>query len=1094
MVDVIFQDQRDSYDFTLVNLWFKEIIEQIKPDLVVAIARGAVRLLQLSNSLQHTSSESFISNTALPYLPDSALKGKRVLVIDDSVIYGSTMGRTRDYLFSRGAIVFCASFCVDRMSFFGEDHENSGKIHPSKFSSIPLLSKFEFWPNQVRRHHDLLVRSLLSSPEHYNLDFPTYIFRTAVFSELDVAYVCRAITSVKGLTGIEDVSTAVASSSGVHRFSAHTSASVDLNRLLKGNGILLKPYGKVRLTIVPSKGEIRMTPIVQIAIREADDINIEFKQNLYNMMWDNFMLPKRHDRYYKQAVFQLLTSVMSIVCGEALLRRVADNIKNELGNYTLALDSTDIAFAVGLENARHLIQLHGIIPDELKPEMVEIDPAIQAECPIDTKLEQKTVVMWSKFPWLKPRSGETFHEMLGKAFICLRNLTDDREARLANPDASRLDVGYSYESLFNLLTNHCGIEISKQQLSYALDTCVDSGLAVPKIVNQAGYWQRVFYSGENEDSQDTRQLQLALYEAYGDYLNGKRARPLTPFDFHKLAVTLKDLFPWLPISTRYYTFGRRAKIGQSEEELINWLTASQFSPFRLVDLPESTTSRWGTQDDLKYKKVLVQNPEYKALVRGTIPVHKARDFYDAFEYVSNAFSRLQQDHKLLVSSCRTHEHTFNAIAFEAHSWSQGNHFNFAHVLQSIVISPDGRISVIPAALDNIYWCTRYISEAYRKKRIFYQDYKKLFKKIEKAFTKQGPAAHRFWRLYMFQGDYFSERTTEGVESRFRAIMDLIALMAYLTAYAVKLFLDLKLIKVADLADRFANSLISLESKKYEWLLETDRQELAWKFNDSIRNWRHPGRSFITNELPAIEIGDSGELPSAAIFSDFLNQYFRCFEQLNRWLTEFCPECEVPEGGFPYLPTSVRRLRADGGMEKLLPDYSVLTMDIIRSTNDEQTGDMKVKTLEAISRYRQYNLYFEKTHNDAFVVCADNPQVLWDICYSVANVGEQISIHRSRMAGTRKGLSRGSVIATTDPDGLCLIRDAWTPHALPMAFSMLNGVDEYARKTGLDPNRLVIVNDKTLDNYIQPLNLEPLDTVFVTGKHFIGSCHIVKLTE
>lgn len=1090
--DEFFLDQRDSYEFTLVNLWFKEVIEETKPDLVVAIARCAVRLLQLSNSLQHIGSETFISNSALPYLPDSALKEKRVLVVDDSVIFGSTMARTREYLFSRGASVFCASFCVDRMSFLGEDHEDSGRVQPSKFSSIPVLSKFKFWPNQVRRHHDLLVRSLICSPGHYNLDFPTYIFRTTPFSQEEVAYVCRSITSTKGLAGIEDVSTAVASSAGVHRFSAHT--SVNLTRLLVGNEILLKPYGKVRLTLVPSQGEIRVTPIVQLAFPDTADLDITFTQEVLNSTWAKFTMPKRDDRYYKQAIFQLLTSVMSIVCGEALLQQLTDNIKNEIGSYTLSLDHTDIAFAVGLDNARHLNTLHGMISEELKSEVVEIEPLTEAECPIDRDLEQKTVEMWSKHQWLKPRLGETFHEMLGKVFICLRNLTDDRKSRLTNPDASRLDVGYSYESLFSILTKYCGIEISKQQISYALDTCVDNGLAVPKIVSLSGYWQRVFYSGENEDSQDTRQLQQALYEAYGEFRKGKRSRPLTPFDFHKLVVTLKDLFPWLPVSTRYYTFGRYAKIGQSEEELIDWLTSSEFSPFMQVDLAEDALAPESDEDDLQYKKVLVQNPEYRYLVRTTWPIHKTRDFYDAFEYVANAFSRLRQDHKLLVSTCRTQKHAFNAIAFEAHSWTQGNHFNFVQVLLSFRTSPDGRVSLIPAALDNIYWCTRYISEAYRKYRIFCHDYKKLLRQLEKAFTLQGPAAQRFWRIYMFQGDNFSQRTDAEVESRFRAIMDLIVLMEYLTAYAVKLLLNLKLTTVTELSERFANSLIRLHSKKYKWLLESDREDLAWKFNNGIRGWKHPGRSFMTNELPVIEINDSGEFPSTLLFQDFLDQYIRCFEQLRRWLSEFCPECEVPEGGFPYLPTSVRRLRADGSMEKLLRDCFILTMEIIRSTNDEQTGAMKIATVKAIARYKQHNLFSEKTHNDEFVVCADNPQVLWDICCSVANVGERIRIDLSRMAGTRKGLSKGSVIVTTDTDGLCLIRDAWIPNALPMAFSMLKGVDEYARENGLDPNRLVIVNDHSCENYIRPLGLDPLSTQYVAGKHFVGSCHIVKLSE
>jgi hypothetical protein len=512
-----------------------------------------------------------------------------------------------------------------------------------------------------------------------------------------------------------------------------------------------------------------------------------------------------------------------------------------------------------------------------------------------------------------------------------------------------------------------------------------------------------------------------------------------------------------------------------------------------VDSTEITPGPESDEDELQYKRVLVQNPEYRPLVKPTLPIHKARDFYDAFEYIANAFSRLRQDHELLVSTCRTQEHAFSAIAYEAHSWAQGKHFNFAQVLQSFRVSGDGSVSILPAALDNLYWCTRYISEAYRKHRIFYRDYAKLFKQVQKAFTLQGPAAQRFWSLYMFQGDKFSQSIDTEVESRCRAIMDLLALMEYLTAHTVKLLLDLKLITAAELTERFANSLIRLHSKKYKWLLDGDRVDLALKFNNGIRSWKHPGGSFMRHELPFIDINENGRVPGMTRFQGFLDQYIRCFEQLGKWLSEFCAEYEVPEGGFPYLPTSVRRVLADGSMEKLLRDYCILTMDIIRSTNDEQTGPMKIATVEAIERYKQHNLFSEKTHNDAFVVCADNPQVLWDICYSIAIVGEQIRMGCARMAGTRKGLSRGSVIATTDLNGLCMIRDAWGPHALPMAFSMLDGVDEYARKTGLDPNLLVVVNDQTLENYIRPLGLEPLGTEFVAGKHFAGSCHVVKLS-
>ena len=1084
-----FLDHRDSYEFADVEAWFRETIEEIKPDLTVAIARGAIRLLQLAGAISYIPKSEFVSHSALPYLPDSALRGKRVLLVDDSVIFGSTMAKTREYLFSRGSSVFCASFCVDRMSFLGEDHENTGRVTPSKHSSIPVLSRWKFWPNQVRRHHDLLVRSLLCSPEHFNLDFPTYVFRTHAFPEEEVRYICRAISVLKGLSPVEDVSTSVASSFGVHRFSAHI--SMDLQQLIRGRDILIKPYNKLRFTVVPSRGLIKLTPLVQLAFADDGVPEVQFAEQFLNETWNGFSLPTSSDQHYKKAIFQLLTSVMSLLCGDSLLPGLTSNIGRELGNYNFSLDDTDIIFAVGSENASPLMALHGKISNELVAQLTETERLEESECPVDSDLERRVVELWSNQNWLKPREGETTGEMLGKVFILLRNLTDDRKSRLSNPDASRLDVGFTYESLVSLLSVHCGIDVTKQQISYALDTCVDNGLAVPKVVNQAGYWQRVFYSGENEDSQDTRQLQLALYEAYGEFRKGRRSRSLTPFDFHKLAVTLKDLFPWLPISTRYYTFGRYAMVGQSEEELIDWLTLDEFSPFKMAELDEVDTSTETDDDSLRYKKVLIENPDYKPLVKPTIPIHKTRDLYDAFDYIANAFTKLRQDHKLLVSTCRTQKHAFNAVAFEAHSWAQGRRFNFSHILQAMTISLEGKTIISSAGLDNLYWCTRYISEAYRKHRIFYQDYDKLFKQVEKAFIVQGSAAKRFWKLYMFQGDNYSRRVEDEVESRFRAVMDIVALMRYLTAFIVRLMLTAKLTTEAELKSRFENSLIALGSDKYRWLLESEPEILVLRFNEIINRWRHPGRSFMQFSLPIVPLEEFARLCNGRR-NEIVEQCGHCFEQLRRWQSEFCPEYEVSEGGFPYLPTAERRVQADGSMEKLLRDSCILTMDIIGSTNDERSGAMKIAVVGMLDRYRQHNVFSEKTHNDAFVVCADDPRVLWDICHSISNLGEQLRIDAQKMAGTRKGLSKGTVIATTDTSGVCMIRDAWGPHALPKAFYMLKGVDQYAKKYAADANRLVILDDKSKENFVNPLQLEPIGKQYVSGKHFVGTCLIVKL--
>jgi len=113
--------------------------------------------------------------------------------------------------------------------------------------------------------------------------------------------------------------------------------------------------------------------------------------------------------------------------------------------------------------------------------------------------------------------------IVGKVFLALRVATDSSERRHANPSAARLDVGLSYEGVRALLESF-GIARTPDEISLALDMCVDNGLAVPKVVIENGRCFRVFYCGEDEDDQATLQFKAALHKAYSDYLNEKRPR------------------------------------------------------------------------------------------------------------------------------------------------------------------------------------------------------------------------------------------------------------------------------------------------------------------------------------------------------------------------------------------------------------------------------------------------------------------------------------------------------------------------------------------------------------------------------------------
>ena len=84
--------------------WFSSKLVEPRPSLVVAIRRRARRFMQLHpGSLPDGT--PFLSHDALPFLSDADLRGLRVLLFDDSVIYGSTMARTKEYLERRGQCV-----------------------------------------------------------------------------------------------------------------------------------------------------------------------------------------------------------------------------------------------------------------------------------------------------------------------------------------------------------------------------------------------------------------------------------------------------------------------------------------------------------------------------------------------------------------------------------------------------------------------------------------------------------------------------------------------------------------------------------------------------------------------------------------------------------------------------------------------------------------------------------------------------------------------------------------------------------------------------------------------------------------------------
>lgn len=1063
--------------------WFDCLIQDIEPSIVVAIARGAVRLLQLEDVLSGLGDINVVSDSALPFLPDSEVRNKRILLFDDSVIIGSTMSTIRDYLTQRGATVSCAAYVTDRSSFYGEEKPGSGRQgSPSRYRDIPIQIRHRLWPNEIRRHHDTLIRRLLRTPSHYNLDFPTLELNVSEYSAADIPCINNLLCKTDVFRRLVDVSSSASTQYAVFRY-AGLFEEVPWHIFPK-NGISLRPYSKTRLTFLPKLGQVHFTPIAQVMMRCGEKHReVIFADDLLTSLWRS-LCPPYHldDRFYHQALFRLLTSFVALVMAEVLTRRAISVLEPYFPASATRLRRDDVQFAIGSANARQLVQIQTVLRTQDtavgEPTLRAPDHQESGE-PLDRSLLRATAKAWVQRPYLKPHPSDLVYEMLGKIFLTLRAITDSAERRQKNPAMSRLEVGFTYEAIRSLLRDECGIELSCDDVSTAMDICIDNGQAVPKLVSQEGTWLRVFYSGEGEYSQETLQLKSAIGKAYSDFLGQKDTRPLSPFDMHKLCASLKDLFPWLPISSRFYTFGRYSMVGQSEEELIGWLTDPTTGPLK-IEIKEG-------------RKILLLNETYRSCVDPTWAPNRSRDFYDGFQFIATTFSKLPDEPKLLLSTCRTHRHAYNAVAVEAHNWVGCRLGDFQQTLSGIGFSPNGRAVAGPEVISCLYWCIRYISEAKKKHKVFHSRFDALINRLCKTFERQGPPAERFWKFHVVERNLLDPSREQDIEYCFRMISPIIGQMSRLTVFLLGLLIELDIFSADQIRHKFEMEGISLEHRDFRWVDWRDPWRAATQYNNAVKRQKVPGLSIVKTVLP-LDPPSPADGASEEWLSGVLKTAQECLNELRTSLEEFCPKYPVVEGDFPFSPDYSRRLLRDGSVERTFPVMYILTMDIVGSTDSEQANEFKEQITSTFDRFRESGVYSEKTGNDQFVGCCENPTPLWDIAESIRLKGEVLKKAGGRLEGTRKGISFGAVRIIQTPENCIMIRDAWVPHVVPRACSILEGLDAYCSKCTLPINSVIIIEARCAARCAPSLGiqLEATRVCRVESKHFRGRCYVIDL--
>jgi hypothetical protein len=263
--------------------------------------------------------------------------------------------------------------------------------------------------------------------------------------------------------------------------------------------------------------------------------------------------------------------------------------------------------------------------------------------------------------------------------------------------------------------------------------------------------------------------------------------------------------------------------------------------------------------------------------------------------------------------------------------------------------------------------------------------------------------------------------------------------------------------------------------------------LAKQYNENVRDGSVPGLSLFATELPTT-IPSSGKDEQVR----WLKTVRECFEQVGRALREYCKKYRIAEGDFVFAPEGSKSVLEDGSVEREVENIYVLTMDIIGSTNSEAAQECKEQLRMVFRRFADKKIYFEETRNDAFAVCSHDPLTLWDIANSIWDIGESLKRDGDRFAGTRKGLSFGTVRVVEKSNGDFLIGDARPPHLLPMAFTMVDAIDKHIERN--DRNAYLLIEPTAFEQAAARLNLKRSECteVHAEAKHFFGRAYLVRL--
>ena len=448
---------------------FVERIDDENPDLIVLIARKAVCLFDLLEYLDIEKPSAEIVSDRVLNLDIDYIKNKKVVVVDDSLILGTTLKKIKELLRENDIDNKIFVYCVDK------DNWSKKLIVPDYIQELMSSDDvYNFCLSEVKAF------SLVSRP--YIVDFPISNYGKLSNFEFNNLLLKKDVNiievPVNNIYGINKVYTCIFGEHIKEKYFAAVGVSLkDIIDLIKVRLYICEDDSCLKLRIMP------IVLFLPLSFKDVDGLFEKIiseydKEDVFYAYVKDYRLKLRFVQYY-----------FSYKLGEMFIDYMNDCVVFEEGLY---FKSSEIINLLGKEVGNNF---ELIAKQKTKP----IDDYVFENVVINDAKENHDVL--SKINIKDNNVLSSFQKIFSDLYTH-REIPAREKVRSNNLDSEKLDrlsKGLSFGAIIEKFMSILNVNLNeniKELFSIYLDICNDMGLSVPVVCTEGDVCYRGFRHGE----------------------------------------------------------------------------------------------------------------------------------------------------------------------------------------------------------------------------------------------------------------------------------------------------------------------------------------------------------------------------------------------------------------------------------------------------------------------------------------------------------------------------------------------------------------------------------------------------------------------